>query len=66
MRSARIPEGWEFWTSESDFDDAWDLARELKETRERVRADVFVRVQVIAAEGVHWILRREELREVAA
>lgn len=66
MRSMWIPDGWEFWTTEPDFDDAWELAAELKQARERVRGDLFVRVRVVPVQGVFWILRREERREAAA
>lgn len=65
MRSKRVPEGWEFWTTERGFEEAWQLASEYKRMREGVRADVFVRVRVVTAPGGHWILRREEQREAA-
>jgi hypothetical protein len=63
----RIPEGWEYCTSEHDEDDAWALAVRLKARREELRPDLFVRVKVIRARGPHasgawWILRRDESR----
>ncbi len=65
--SSRIPAGWEYWSSELSQDDAWRTAIAWKETRERVRGDVFVRVRVVQGPGDSWwILRREELRESAA
>lgn len=60
---AKIPDGWQYLTCERSADDAWGLAIEYKRMREKARSDVFVRVRVVKAAGVHWILRREELRE---
>lgn len=61
---AKIPEGWEFWTSDEDKEAAWSTAVRLKQQRERLRPDVFVRVRVVwSGQGtVHWVLRREERR----
>ena len=68
MRHPDIPEGWEFWTSEDDREDAWRLAVEYKQMQERARGDLFIRVKVIKPLGVsgYWILRREELRQETA
>lgn len=65
MRSARVPDGWEFWTSEPDFDEAWTLAVEYKRMREGARVGAFVRTKVVPAQGVYWILLKEEQREAA-
>jgi squalene cyclase len=63
MRSSKIPEGWEYWTTESGNDDAvWATAVTLKHRREELRPDLLVRVRVVRAGGVRWILRREEPR----
>lgn len=63
MRSVKIPHGWEYWTTETQGDSAaWDLAVKLKQRREELRPDLFVRVRVVAAGKAHWILRREEPR----
>jgi hypothetical protein len=66
MRSPKVPEGWEYWTSEPNEEDAWRLAMAYKETHERVRSDVFVRLRVVPAKGTHWILRRIEQRQETA
>lgn len=62
MRHPKIPQGFEYWTSERDADDAWRLAIEYKRVRERAQCDVFVRVKVIPAAGTHWVLTRVEER----
>lgn len=59
---SRIPEGWEYWTSELSCDDAWRTAREYKEAKERTQNSVFVRVKVIPVRGAHWVLKRDEER----
>lgn len=58
----KIPDGWTYLTSEVGRDQAWRTAIEYKQTHERVRSDVFVRVRVVPAAGVYWILVREEER----
>jgi hypothetical protein len=62
MRHPKIPEGFRYWTSEPDFDDAWDLAVQYKEMRERIQPDMFVRTRVIQAARTYWVLVREEER----
>lgn len=66
MRHPKIPDGWEFWTSEPSSDDAWHLAVEMKQRYEGVRADVLVRVKVVPAAGGYWVLYRIETKERAA
>ena len=60
MRSAKVPEGWQFWTSEPDSDRAWSLVLDYKRMREGARVGVFVRARVVPVRGVHWILLKEE------
>lgn len=67
MKSSKIPEGWEYWTTETELsvsgeEAAWQMAVLLKTRREALRPDLFIRVRVIKAGGAHWILRREEPR----
>lgn len=59
---SRIPDGWEYWTSELTSEEAWRVAVEYKQTRERAENSAFVRVKVIPANGAYWILRRIEYR----
>jgi hypothetical protein len=60
---SRIPDGWEYWTSEPDPDAAWRVAIEYKQACERAQNGVFVRVTVIpGAPRSWWILRRIEER----
>jgi hypothetical protein len=67
VKSSRIPDGWEYWTTETHGEGAaWSLAVKLKQRREQLRPGVFVRVRVVRAGGAHWILRREETKEIAA
>lgn len=52
LRSPSIPSGWEFWTvgergKVKGFDSSWALAFALKERREVLRPDLFVRVSVV-------------------
>lgn len=63
--SSRIPEGWSFWCDGGPSKEtAWFNARHLKEGREVLRPDLFVRVMVVRGPGGSWwILRREETRE---
>jgi hypothetical protein len=60
----RIPEGWEYCTSELDEDAAWRMAIELKQEREKLRPDLFVRVKVVPGygrgRGSWWVLRKDE------
>lgn len=64
MRSAKIPDGWEYWTTEPLSEEAaWDMAVRLKTKREALRPSVFVRVRVVRAGRAWWILRKEEERE---
>lgn len=63
----KIPEGWTYCTSEVSEDAAWDMAVQLKQRREELRPDLFVRVRVIPgfgrfAHGSWWILRKDEPR----
>lgn len=60
MSSPKIPEGFRFWTSEPEYEDAWQLACDYKKLWERSHAQAFVRVRVIPVQGVHWIATREE------
>lgn len=62
MRSPKIPPGWQYWSSETDREDAWRAAMEYKQAREKVCGSLFVRVRVVPAAHVHWILIREEER----
>lgn len=55
-------DGWEYVTSDPDWDQAWRLAAEYKEFHERVRGDLFVRVRVVPRARVFWVLRRIEQR----
>lgn len=66
MRSAKVPAGWEYWTTDRDEEAAWRTAVLLKEKREALRPDVRVRVRVVRAGGAHWVLRREETRETVS
>ena len=64
---SRIPDGWEYWTSEFDPDTAWRVAIEYKQTYERARNNAFVRVTVVPGPPQPrpqswWILRRIEER----
>lgn len=63
----RIPEGWEFWTSEESSPEAWRVAVEWKQMYERVRADAFVRVRVepvrVGRDLSFWVLYRIETKE---
>lgn len=63
--SSRIPEGWSYWCNGGpNLETAWFNARHLKEQRESVRPDLFVRVKVVRGPaGSWWILHREETRE---
>lgn len=63
---SRIPAGWKYWTSEPSSDDAWRVAIEYKEARERMQNSTFVRIRVIPARGCYWILIREEARPFTA
>lgn len=63
MRHPKIPQGWEYVTSDPDLNDAWRLAIDYKQLHEKARSDVFVRVRVIRAAHVFWVIRRTELRE---
>lgn len=62
---SRIPDGWEYWTSELSADEAWRRAVEYKQTRERTQNSVFVRVKVIPARGCFWILHQIEPRTIS-
>ena len=68
--SKRIPPGWSYWCNGGLSEEAaWFYARELKEGREVVRPDLFVRVRVVRGPGAYWwILCREEprVKEIAA
>lgn len=73
LRSPSMPSGWEFWTvgergKVKGFDSSWALAFALKERREVLRPDLFVRVSVVWPNnvGAWWILRREEPKGKAA
>jgi hypothetical protein len=51
-----------------DEEDAWAMAMQLKERRESLRPDLFIRVRVIrgygsTARGSWWVLRKDEPRE---
>lgn len=61
---AKIPDGWELWTVDDDREAAWSTAVRLKQERERLRPDLFVRVRVVwSGQGSsHLVLRREEKR----
>jgi hypothetical protein len=69
LKSPTVPDGWEFWTTGSDrkakgYEESWSLARALKERREELRPDLFVRVSVVWAQHARawWVLRKEETR----
>lgn len=68
MKSSRIPAGWSYWSDGGQSEEiAWFNARHMKEQREEVRPDLFVRVKVVKGPGgFWWILKREEVREAAA
>lgn len=61
---AKIPDGWELWTVDDDREAAWSTAVRLKQERERLRPDLFVRVRVVwsGRGSSHLVLRREEKR----
>lgn len=59
----RIPEGWSLLTAEPDYDKAWRLAVEFKQTREAVRNSLFVRTRVMPSFKGYWVLIKEEERE---
>ena len=63
----KIPAGWTYCTSEMDEEAAWALAIRLKQRREELRPDLFVRVRVIPGygygRGSWWVLRKDEQRE---
>ena len=63
-KSVRIPDGWEYWTTELGWEAAWSTAMRLKLRREKLRHDLFVRVRVVPSgqPNTWWILRREESR----
>ena len=63
--SRRIPKGWEFWSIGGASEEiAWFGAVHMKENRETVRLDLFVRVKVVKGpSGSWWILRKEETRQ---
>lgn len=63
MSHPRIPEGWEYVTSDPSVDDAWRLACDYKQLHEKVNGGVFIRVRVIRAAHVFWVIRRVESRE---
>lgn len=65
---SNIPEGWEYWATTDPGEDPWELAVVLKQARERLYPELFVRVHVIRVRtGPHrtayWILRKEEKRQ---
>lgn len=59
---SRIPDGWEYWTTEKTAEEGWRVGVEYKQMRERVQNGTFVRIKVIPADGAYWILRRIEHR----
>jgi hypothetical protein len=65
IKSARIPAGWEFVTSDRGWETAWSIAMRYKHERERLRPDLFVRVRVVpsGSTNVWWILKQEIARE---
>lgn len=62
MRHALIPDGWEYYTTETTWDAAWALAVQHKQDYESLRHDKRMRVKVVPASGVHWIIRKIEDR----
>ncbi len=62
----KIPEGWVYCTTEDSEESAWGMAIRLKQRREELRPDLFVRVRVIPGfgrgRGSWWVLRRDEPR----
>lgn len=63
MKSASIPKGWEYVTTDASFNGAWTSAISYKQQRERLRPDLFVRVRVVEpAAAAWWVIKREEPR----
>jgi hypothetical protein len=64
IKSSRIPEGWEFVTSDQGWETAWSTAMRYKHERERLRPGLFVRVRVVPSGHLNtwWILKKEETR----
>lgn len=60
----RIPQGWEYVTTDQNEDAAWRMAIAFKQKREELRPDLFVRVKAIPSGvgGWWWIIRKEEKR----
>lgn len=63
--SSRIPPSWSYWCNGGASEGiAWFNARHLKEQRESLRPELFVRVKVVRGPGGSWwILHKEETRE---
>lgn len=64
LKSARIPHGWTYVTSDQGEDAAWRTAVQYKRKREELRPDLFVRVKAVPSGqgGAWWVLRKEEKR----
>ena len=69
MKTVKIPTDWTYCTSEMDEESAWRMAVNLKQQREKLYPNLFVRVRVVPgygprAHGSWWVLRKDEPKEV--